>query len=115
MWTIRSNKGYLLQIVGETYAPDYVVDFAWDAKVDASTDVVIFNSSIELESKTVVFHAAFFGGVERLDAQTVRGRFARSELLGQLIIPNDADISAIQKEQEKRLERDLRERGFSLL
>ena len=112
---IKFGQFYLLQIVGETYAPEFVVEFAWETEPDASTNVVIFNSSIELESTTVVFHVAFIGAVERLDAQTVRGRFARSELLGELIIPRGTDFSAIQKEQGDRLAQGLRERGFSVL
>lgn len=106
---------HLLQIVGKAYPPDYAVDFAYEVEANAATNAVIFNSSIELEATTVLFLSAFFGSVERLDPKTLRGRFTRSELLCQLVIPHDTDIGAIQKEQEERLAHELRDRGFCVL
>lgn len=105
----------MLQIIDAIYDPEYVLDFQSDNEPNESVNAVIFSSSIELETNTVVFHSAFFGRVERMDSKNLRGRFQRSELLGQLIIPRNADLGAIHKEQEERLRSGLRDRGFSIL
>jgi len=105
----------LLQIVDKEYMPELLFEFASEAEPDASTNAVIFTSTIHLEATTVIFHSAFFGSVERMDPKTLRGHFSRSELLGHLLIPCNADAGAPQKEQEERLRLGLRERGFSAL
>jgi hypothetical protein len=105
----------LLQIVDKEYTPELVFEFASEKVPDASTNAVIFTSAIHLETTTVIFHSAFFGSVERLDPKTMRGHFSRSELLGHLLIPRNADAGTVQQEQKERLRHRLRDRGFSVI
>lgn len=105
----------LLKIVDKTYTPSLVLDFECENEPSASINAVVFNSSIELEATTVIFLSAFFGSVERLNHKTLRGRFTKSELLSQLVVPTGTDTSTVQKEQQEQMEQGLRDRGFCVL
>ena len=105
----------LLQICESEFNPEFILDFQSDNEPNEMVDVVLFNSSIEFEGETVLFHFAFFGSVERLSTKTLRGHFKRSELLDQNVISSTADIHAIQTDIEERLKLGLQARGFSVL
>lgn len=105
----------MLQIVGNEYSPELVLEFDNEAEVDDSTNTVLFTSFIHMEATTVIFHSAFFGSVEKLNPRTMRGRFSRSELLGHVQVPCNLDANAIQHAEEKRLRQGLIDRGFSVI
>jgi hypothetical protein len=121
----------------ETFCPDHLIsalgqysfflhiDQTFDAALElefehkeSSTevaDVVIFSVPVPLGSRTVVFFAAFFGHAERASESHVRGKFTRSEYLGEIVVPQGQDSVAATEAHSRRFEDVLRSRGFAVL
>lgn len=104
-----------LRHVGQTYEPELEFEFQTTEKSEANADVTIFNSPISLVGKTVLCFGAFFGKVEALSERSMRGRFVRSEYLGEVIVASGQDLAPVCKSQGVRYEESLRKRGFTVL
>ncbi len=106
---------YLLYIVGQEYNPKFSLEFSSESEPAKDVNVVLFNSSVELENTTVIFFSAFYGSVTKLNESTVLGIFSKSELIDELIVPNTEEIEALTKNESERLEETLKVRGFNVL
>ena len=93
----------------------YSLEFPSESELTKDVNVVLFNSSVELENTTVIFFSAFYGSVTKLNESTVLGIFSKSELIDELIVPNTGDIEALTKNEYERLEETLKVRGFNVL
>jgi hypothetical protein len=111
----RRSHLEFLQHAGGSYEPPLSFEFQTDDDVSQSAQVVVFNSPINLEGKTVLCFAAFYGTVEVLGGGTLRGNFTRSEYLGEIVVPTEADIYAARKLYGDKLQEALRKRGFEVL
>lgn len=78
-------------------------------------DAVIFQMPIALEGKTVSFFSAYFGRIDLISDKQARGRFSRSEYLGEIVVPDGHDLAAATRREGERLEKLLRRRGISVL
>ncbi len=111
----HTSRFQLLQHAGSTYEPSLTSDFEATEAAHAPCEAVVFHTPISLERFTVVVFAAFFGSVERLGPTSFRGRFTRSEYLGEVVVPSDKDWQAIARPQSEELQANLRKRGFAVL
>lgn len=104
-----------LQHIGSTYDPPFSFEFCTDDEITSDADVTVFNSPIKLEGKTVVFFAAFYGSVKKIGSGKLYGTFLRSEYLGEIVVPADADIDHLQRLYGKKFKNALRKRGLVVL
>ena len=114
LFTRRGHFEFLLHI-GKVYEPPILIEFQTDEEVQACAEVTIFNSPIELEGKTLLLFAAFYGKVEQLGGGKLLGTFTRSEYLGELIVPGESDLQCVCKTHGQILEKSLRSRGLVVL
>lgn len=101
-----------LRHIGQTYEPAMSFEFNASEETRDGSDVTIFSAPLELEGKTVLFFAAFFGSVERIRTGILRGNYSRSEYLGEIIVPVGHDLNSAQKNYSDQLEKLLQNRGF---
>ena len=101
--------------IGLDYESPLSFEFETDDDVTDHAEVIVINVPINLAGKTVLCFAAFFGSVEVVSGRRLRGRFDRSEYLGEVIVPTDHDLDAALKIQGEKHKDDLRKRGFAVL
>jgi hypothetical protein len=71
---------------GQTYDPEYVLEFESTGNGPLDSNAVLFKSFIRFEEITLGFISVFFGRIERIRENTFLGRFNRSELLGDYVL-----------------------------
>jgi len=101
--------------VGQDYKPPRSFEFETDEDINGDANVTVFNVPINLIGKTVFCFAALFGPVEILSGRRLRGKFSRSEYLGEIIVPVEQDIAAALNIQGEKYKNNMRKRGFSVL
>lgn len=101
--------------IDRTFDEAFEFEFEIKDPFTEDADTVIFNMTVPLGSRSVVFFAAFYGQVERASESRVRGIFTRSEYLGEIVLAEGQDREAASTTHGKRFEDALRAKGFSVL
>jgi len=101
--------------IDRTFDEAFEFEFEIKDPFTEDADTVIFNMTVPLGSRSVVFFAAFYGQVERASESRVRGIFTRSEYLGEIVLAEGQDREAASATHGKRFEDALRAKGLTVL
>ncbi len=111
----RFNSFNLFCIMGNNYEPSYVLDFQHAGSDCEYANVILFQSSIELQDVILTLFVAFFGKIEKISHTVMRGFFYRSEFMGECILDSSTDNESYLKNESDRYEAELLNRGFKVL
>lgn len=111
----KHRRVNFLQHVGNKYNPPFSFEFSTNNKVLNKAEVVIFNTEIILIGKTVIFFAAFYGNIKKISTGKLHGDFLRSEHLGEIVVPAEANIENLRRLYGEKFSDMLRDRGLVVL
>ncbi|WP_367598297.1 hypothetical protein [Pseudomonas fulva] len=110
------NRTGFLSHVGESYEPVFSFDFSGERDgVSDKPDAVIFSFPVELQDRTVVCYAAFYGEVVETGSDEFHGDFYRSEYLGEIVVPHVERIDVAQVSYVASLRERLLSRGVKCI
>jgi len=109
------GRFHLFTLIGNTYNPNFEMEFKSKGECIPGVNVVVFVSTIQFDNKSLLTFVAFHGSVEKVRKNIFYGSFNKSELLGDFLLGHEDDYDALLDIKTKEFEDSLTERGFKVL